>query len=190
MKSHGFRVGSWKKRVQTTNDHFHFLMNSTNSQRSFIHEMCSQKLGNPPSNLWGVPIPRELHADSDPATLHFVMHASKQAPHEFGRLISSHKKASGFISSLGTIIGDSAKAAGGYAKSVAGFVGRNGEAIRTGIGIVKDLVQTGSTIAQITGLIQPKTKSQIDSIADAIHKHSQATKPKPVGAKKGGLIII
>ena len=78
----------------------------------------------------------------------------------------------------------------GYAKSVAGFVGRNGEAIRTGIGIVKDLVQTGSTIAQITGLIQPKTKSQIDSIADAIHKHSQATKPKPVGAKKGGLIII
>ena len=102
--SHNFRTGAWRKATITPKDHFNFLMNSTNAQRSFIHELCAQQLGRAPSNLWGVPVPKELVPHADRHTLKHVMHAAKHAPHEFGRLISEHKKASGFISALGEAI--------------------------------------------------------------------------------------
>ena len=183
--SHNFRTHTWKKQKQTGADHFKFLMNSTNAQRSFVHELASQQLGHPPSMLWGVPIPQELHQPADKETLHFVMHAAKHSPHEFGRLISSHKKASGFIGALGDLIGDAAKTSAKYVGKVGRFIGKNGEAIKTGASIVKDLVQTGSTIAQITGLIPPDTKSSIDGIAAAVNQHVQGDhyKAKP---KRGG----
>ena len=147
-------------------------------------------MGIPPSNLWGAPIPTSFHPHSDQATLQFVQHASKQSAHEFGRIISSHKKASGWISNLGELIGDGAKAAKGYGKSIAGWIGKNGKAIQQGVSITKDLVQTGTTIAQLSGLIDPKSKSTIDEIANAIAKHAQGehyTGKKP-GTKQGGYI--
>jgi len=186
LPSHNFRTGTWKKKRQSAKDHYSFLMNSTNAQRSIIHEAVSQQLGHAPSNLWGVPIPKELHVPADPDTLHFVMAAAKHPSHEFGRILSSHKKASGWASAFGELVGDGAKAVGRYGKNVAGFVARNGESIRTGIGIMKDLVQTGAAVGQISGLITHKTRSKIDDISAAIHKHSQATKSKPKGTKAGG----
>ena len=190
MSTHNFRVGTWKKKRQTPQDHFKFLMNSTNVQRSFVHELCAQKLGHPPSNMWGVPIPQELHPQADPETVNYVMHASKHAPHEFGRLISSHKKASGFISTLGDLIGDMGKAASSYGGKVAKFIGKHGKSIQRGVSIGKDLIQTGSTIAQLTGLIHPETKSTIDSISAAVHKHVTGDHYGKKPDKKGGRILI
>jgi hypothetical protein len=164
-------------------------MNSTNAQRSFVHELSSQMMGHTPSNLWGVQIPHTLHPASDHGTLQYVQSAAKHPAHEFGRLISSHKKASGWISTLGDLIGDGAKVVGGYGKKVAGFISKNGKAIQRGVSITKDLVQTGSTIAQLTGLINPNTKSTIDKIAAAVAKHAQGAHyktPTPAKGKKTG----
>jgi len=183
--SHNFRTGAWRK-PQTPKSHFNFLMNSTNAQRSFIHELCAQQLGHRPSRLWGVPVPRELVPQTDSHTLKHVMHAAKHAPHEFGRLISEHKKASGFISALGELIAGGAKTAARYGKSVGQFIGKNAAAIQRGVSITKDLVTTGTTIGQVVGLLHPDTKSKIDEIADAIHKLSQKEK----GIKKGGRILV
>lgn len=185
--THNFRTGAWRKATQTPKEHFKFLMHSTGPQRSFIHELCSQKLGNPPSNLWGVEIPPELHPYAERSTLNYVLHASKHAPHEFGRLISSHKKASGFIGALGQLIGKGAATAAKYGKAVAGFIGKNGAAIQRGVSITKDLVTTGTTIGQISGLMHHETKSKIDKIADAINRQVHALgpqKPKSILKKR------
>ena len=179
---HNFRTGIWRKANPTARDHMNFLMNSTNAQRSFIHEVSSQMLGHKPSNLWGVAVPHELRPQADSHTLAFVRSAARQPAHEFGRLISEHKKGSGWISALGEAISSGAKVVGKYGKNVAGFVARNGAAIKSGIGITKDLVQTGTAVGQIAGLLQPETKSKIDQIADAIYKHAQ------LDQKKGGYI--
>ena len=180
---HKFRTGPWAKTAQTPADHFKFLLHSTSPQRAFVHELCSQKLGQPPSALWGVTIPPELHPEADQNTLRYVRDASKHSAHEFGRLISSHKRASGFISSLGDLIGNGARTVGKYGKDVARFVSKNGEAIQRGVAITKDLVSTGATIAKISGMIHPDTASSIDAIAEAVNKHVQG---KHYGKKKGG----
>ena len=140
--SHNFRTLTWKKKNQTGSDHFKFLMNSTNAQRSFVHELASQQLGHPPSNLWGVPIPQEFHQPADQKTLQFVRNAAKHPSHEFGRLISSHKTASGFIGALGDMVGSAAKSSAGYLGKVGRFIGTHGSQIKTGVAIAKDLVAT------------------------------------------------
>ena len=104
-------------------------MISTNAQRSFIHEVCAQELVNHPSNLWGVPVPQELIPKTDSHTLKHVMQAAKHTAPEFGRLISEHKKASGFISALGEAIAGGAKTVGRYAKNVGKFIGKNGRVL-------------------------------------------------------------
>ena len=176
--SHNIRTGAWKKPNITPKAHFHFLMNSTNAQRSFIHEVCAQELGRHPSNLWGVPVPKELIPHTDRHTLKHVMHAAKHSAHEFGRLISEHKKASGWVSALGEAIAGGAKTVGKYAKSVGSFIGKNGAAIQRGVSITKDLVTTGTTVGQLAGLLSHDKKSKIDQIADALYAHAQALKPK------------
>ena len=189
--AHKFRTGPWTKANQTPADHFKILMKSTHPQRAFIHELTSQLLGAPPSALWGVPIPQELHPQTDTQTLQFVRSASKHPAHEFGRLIASHKKASGFIGSLGTLIGDGAKTAARYASKVGKYVAKNGEAIQRGVAITRDLVGTGATIAAVSGLIHPETASQIDTIAAALNRHAQGDhyKKKPK-TKKGGRLLV
>lgn len=186
--AHNFRTHTWKKKNQTGADHFKFLMNSTNAQRSFIHELTSQQLGLPPSMMWGVPIPEHFHQPADQHTLKFVQQASKHAPHEFGRLISSHKKASGFISGLSDLIGDGASASKNYLMKVGKFAITHGQQIKTGVAIAKDLVSTGTTIAQAAGWLHPDSKSTIDAIASAINDHAQGDhyKSKSKGEKKGG----
>ena len=185
MLSHKFRVGAWAKRKPTGKDHMTFLMNSTNAQRSFVHELASQQLGHPPSNMWGVPIPTEFHQPTDTATLNYIMHSAKHAPHEFGRLISSHKKASGWVSGLMEAVGDGVKTAAKYGAQVAKWAGEHSEQIMTGTKIVKGLVQTGTSIAQMTGAMSGESKANLDAIAAALDKHAQATwNPEP--KKKGG----
>lgn len=192
--SHNIRTGAWRKAKITPQDHYKFLMNSTNAQRSFIHEVCAQELGRSPSNMWGVPVPRELIPHTDRHTLKHVMHAAKHAPHEFGRLISEHKKASGWISSLGEAIAGGAKTVGRYAKSVGSFIGKNGAAIQKGVSITKDLVTTGTTVGQLAGILSHDKKSKIDELADALYKHAQALGPqkakKQVRFKKAKGILI
>ena len=183
--SHNFRTGAWGKPNITPKAHFHFLMNSSNAQRSFIHEVCRQELGHHPSRMWGVPVPKELIPRTDRHTLKHVMHASKHSAHEFGRLISEHKKASGWISALGEAIAGGAKTVGKYAKSVGSFIGKNGAAIQKGISITKDIVTTGTTVGQLAGLLSHDKKSKIDQIADALYKHAQGLAPKKVSFKKG-----
>ena len=141
MQSHKFRTHIWAKRRQTGKDHAHFLMNSTTAQRSFIHELASQQLGHPPSRLWGVPIPEDFHQPADKQTLQFVRNAAKHSSHEFGRLISSHKAGSGFISGLSEMMGDAAKASSSYLGKVGKFFGEHGEAIKNGVSIGKDLFE-------------------------------------------------
>ena len=191
--SHNFRTLTWKKKNQTGVDHFKFLMNSTNAQRSFVHELASQQLGHAPSNLWGVAIPEEFHQPVARHTLKFVQSAAKQAPHEFGRLISSHKTASGFISALGDMIGDGAKASASYLGKVGRFIGAHGTQIKTGVTIAKDLVSTGTTIAQAAGWLHPESKSTIDSIAAVVDKHAQgdhykSKSKRSAGRKTGGYL--
>ena len=184
MQSHKFRVGAWAKRKPTAKDHMAFLMNSTNAQRSFVHELASQQLGHPPSNMWGVPIPTEFHVPTDPATLTYIMHSAKHAPHEFGRLISSHKKASGWAQGLMEAIGDGAKAAARYGGKVAAWAGEHSDQIMTGTKVIKGLVQTGTSIAQLSGALSGKSRTSLDAIAAALDKHAQEIfKPEP---KKGG----
>jgi hypothetical protein len=191
MQSHNFRSGTWKKRKQTGKDHFHFLMNSSNAQRSFIHEACSQALGHAPSRLWGhVEIPPELMPSSDPDTLQFTRNAAKHSAHEFGRVISTHKKASGLISSLGEMIGDAGKASAGYLGKVGRFVLKNGDAIKTGISIGKDVIQTGTSIAQLAGWMGQDKADTLNAIAATVNAHAQSdtykSKKDKVGAKTGG----
>ena len=185
MQSHKFRTHIWAKRRQTGKDHAHFLMNSTTAQRSFIHELASQQLGHPPSRLWGVPIPEDFHQPADKQTLSFVRNAAKHSSHEFGRLISSHKAGSGFISGLSDMIGDAAKASGSYLGKVGKFFGEHGEAIKNGVAIGKDLFSTGTQIAQLAGWMHPDTKSNLDAMASAIDKHVQGDHYKPK-KKTGG----
>ena len=185
MQSHKFRTHIWAKRRQTGKDHAHFLMNSTTAQRSFIHELASQQLGHPPSRLWGVPIPEDFHQPADKQTLHFVRNAAKHSSHEFGRLISSHKTGSGFISGLSEVIGDAAKASGSYLGKVGKFFGEHGEAIKNGVSIGKDLFSTGTQIAQLAGWMHQDTKSNLDAMANAIDKHVQGDHYKPK-KKTGG----
>ena len=183
---HKFRTGPWAKANQTAADHYKFLMSSTPTQRSFVHELCNQKLGNAPSPMWGVAIPPELHPQADAATLKYVRHASKHSSHEFGRLISTHKKASGFISSLGSLIGDGAKAVGRYGVKVGKFVAKHGDAIRKGASIVHDLVGTGAQIAAISGAMDPDAAMQLDAISAAVNQHIQGDHYRTKkGDKKG-----
>lgn len=192
MQSHNFRSGTWKKRKQTGKDHYHFLMNSSNAQRSFIHEACSQALGHAPSRLWGhVEIPPELMPASDPDTLQFTRNAAKHSAHEFGRVISTHKKAGSLISAFGELVGDSAKASVGYLGKVGRFVMKNGDAIKTGISIGKDVIQTGTSIAQLAGWMGQDKADTLNSIAATINAHAQSDtykskKTDKVAAKKGG----
>ena len=185
--TYNFRTGIWKKANPSARDHMNFLMNNTNAQRSFVHEVAHQMLGNPPSKLWGVPVPHELRPSTDRNTLAFVRAAAKQPSHEFGRLISEHKRGAGFVSALGELISGGAKVVGKYGKNVASFIGKHGAAIGKGISITKDLVQTGTAVGQLAGLIHPETKSKIDQIADAIYKHAQLNTP---GQKKGGRVLV
>jgi len=188
MKSHNFRTHTWKKKNQTGMDHMSFLMNSTNAQRSFIHELASQQLGHPPSNMWGVPIPEELHQPADKQTLQFVVHAAKHSPHEFGRLISSHKKASGMIGDIGEAIAGFAKGTSKYLGKVATYGLAHADQIKTGVNIAKGLVQTGTTIATAAGWLHPDKKTTIDSVAAALDKLVQGEKKKEATPepKKGG----
>ena len=192
MQSHKFRTHIWAKRRQTGIDHAHFLMNSTTAQRSFIHELASQQLGHDPSLLWGVPIPTEFHQPADKQTLTFVRNAAKHSSHEFGRLISSHKAGSGFISGLSDMIGDAAKASGSYLGKVGKFMSKNGTAIKNGISIGKDLFQTGTQIAQLAGWMHQDTKSNLDAMASAIDKHAQGDhykSKKKTGGAFGRVLI-
>ncbi len=190
--THNFVVGTWRKKKQTAADHAKFLMNSTNAQRSFIHEVTSQMLGHAPSALWGHPVPDELMPHADDNTLAYVRHASKHSAHEFGRLISEHKRASGWASALGEVIGDAAKTAGRYAKTAATFAIKHGDEIKQGVGILKGLVQTGTTIAQLAGGMSKDRKSTLDQIANAIDAHAQSDvyKSKKPAKKGGGLIRV
>ncbi len=188
--THTFRTGSWRKTKQTGKDHAHFLMNSTNVQRSIIHEACSQLLGHSPSTLWGHPIPPELLPDTDRSTLHFVREASKHSAHEFGRLISSHKTGGSFVSEFGSLVGSFGKTALKYGKTAGTFLIKLGDDIKTGIGIAKGLVQTGTSIAQLSGLIGEDRKTQLDSIANAINAHAQSDVYKSKPLKKGGRVRV
>ena len=190
MQSHKFRTHVWAKRRQTGKDHANFLMNSTTAQRSFIHELASQQLGHSPSRLWGVPIPTEFHQPADKQTLTFVRNAAKQSSHEFGRLISSHKTGSGFISGLSDMIGDAAKASGSYLGKVGKFFGEHGTAIKNGISIGKDLFSTGTQIAQLAGWMHQDTKSNLDAMAAAIDKHAQGDHYKTKKKTGGGFSRI
>lgn len=185
MLSHKFRTHIWAKRKQNGKDHAQFLMNSTTAQRSFIHELASQQMGHPPSRLWGVPIPTEFHQPADQQTLSFVRNAAKHSSHEFGRLISSHKTGSGWVSALSDFVGDAAKTSAKYIGKVGKFMGEHGEAIKNGVSIGKDLFQTGTQIAQLAGWMHQDTKSNLDAMANAINKHAQGDHYKPKTPKKG-----
>ena len=189
--SHKFRTHTWAKRKRTPKDHFNFLMNSTNAQRSFIHEVTSQMLGHPPSNLWGVPVPDEFRVHADPETLHYVRNASKHPPHEFGRLISSHKKASGWAGDFMEAVSSGAKAAAKYGGKTAAWMIEHGDQIKTGVSVLKNVVQTGTQVAQLAGLMSGKTKNSMDAIAAALEAHSQADvyKKKKKGAGFNRILI-
>ena len=131
-------------------------------------------------------MPRQLIPETDRHTLKHVMHAAKHSAHEFGRLISEHKKASGWITSLGEAIAGGAKTVGKYAKSVGSFIGKNGAAIQKGVSITKDLVTTGTTVGQLAGLLSHDKKTKIDQIADALYAHAQALNPKKKVTFKAG----
>jgi len=163
-------------------------MNSTNAQRSFIHEACSQMLGHEPSSLWGHPVPPELLPHADQSTLHFVRQASKHSAHEFGRLISSHKKGSGLASEFGSLIGSFGKSALKYGKIGGKYLIEHGDQIKTGVGVLKNIVQTGSSIAHLTGYMSKDTKSTLDEIANLVNAHAQSDVYKP--KKKGGRITV
>ena len=71
---------------------------------------------------------------------------------------------------------------------------KNGDAIKTGISIGKDVIQTGTSIAQLAGWMGEDSKNTLDSIAAALDRHAQSDvykskKPK-AGAKKGGAFRI
>lgn len=184
--THNFRVGTWAKKNQTPKDHAGFLMKSTNAQRAIIHEMCHQALGGEPSAFWGhQPIPQKLLVPADTDTLQYTLHASKHAAHHFGRLISSHKKASGWISGVGEAIGDALSASKGYAKTAMNFLVKNQAAIKSGASITKDLFQTGTTIANLAGWIPQDKKNTLDAISNAINKHVQGEKKEKEKPKKG-----
>lgn len=189
MASHNFRTNTWRKKNQTAADHYHFLMNSTNAQRSFIHELASQQLGHAPSALWGVPIPHELHQPADTKTLQFIQQASRHSAHEFGRLLSSHKKASGWGSALGSAIGRGAKTVGHYMGKVGKFIGEHGETIRKGVGILSDMVSTGAQIAAVAGVMDPDSAFDLGDISALVNQHVQGDhygKKKVAEPKKGG----
>lgn len=184
--THNFRTGTWKKTKQTGRDHAHFLMNSTNAQRAFIHEVTSQMLGQQPSNFWGHPVPHEFMVPTDKNTLSFVRNASKHSAHEFGRLLASHKKGSGWASELGSVIGTFGKTAAKYGVQGGKWMIAHGDEIKTGIGIAKGLLQTGTTIAQLTGHLSSDNKSTLDAIANAINQHAQSDVYKSKKTSKTG----
>ena len=191
MQSHNFRVGTWKKQNQTVKDHYHFLMNSTNSQRSFIHELMHQQLTGRSSNLWGAMIPKEFHANASSQTLNYVKYAAQKPAHEFGRLISEHKEGSGIISALGELIGTGAKTVGKYMNTVGGWVAANGNNIRHGVQMANELINAGTTVGSLTGLMSDETANKINSISNLVNQRlNPGNVSSGLRAPRGGQILI
>ena len=191
MQSHNIRVGTWKKRNQTVKDHYHFLMNSTNAQRSYIHELMHQQLTGQASNLWGAMIPKELHVAGSPQGMQFVKYAAQKPAHEFGRLISQHKEGSGIISTIGGLIGKGASTVGKYMNSVGGWVAANGNNIRHGVKMANELINVGTSVGSLTGMMSDETANKINSISNLVNSRLNPRKVSS-GLRKhrGGQILI
>ena len=191
MQSHNFRVGTWRKKNQTVNDHYHFLMNSTNAQRSFIHELMHQQLTGSATNLWGAMIPKNFHAQASRQTLNYIKYAAKKPAHEFGRLISAHKEGSGIISTIGELIGNGAKTVGSYMNSVGGWVAANGNNIRHGVQMANELIRAGTTVGNLTGMVSDETANKIDSISSYVNKRlNPGNVVSGLRQPRGGQILI
>ena len=191
MQSHNIRVGTWKKRNQTVNDHYHFLMNSTNAQRSFIHELMHQQLTGQATNLWGAMIPKELHVDASPQSMQFVKYAAQKPAHEFGRLISQHKAGSGIISTIGGLIGKGASTVGKYMNSVGGWVAANGNNIRHGVQMANELINVGTSVGSLAGMVSDETANKINSISKLVNSRlNPGNVSSSLRQPRGGRILI
>ena len=191
MQSHNIRVGTWKKRNQTVNHHYHFLMNSTNAQRSYIHELMHQQLTGQASNLWGAMIPKELHVDASPQSMQFVKYAAQKPAHEFDRLISQHKAGSGIISTIGSLIGKGASTVGKYMNTVGGWVAANGNNIRHGVKMANELINVGTSVGSLTGMMSDETANKINSISNLVNSRLNPRKVASGFRKhRGGQILI
>jgi uncharacterized protein YfiM (DUF2279 family) len=67
---------------------------------------------------------------------------------------------------------------------------KNGEAIKTGISIGKDVIQTGTSIAQLAGWMGQDKADTLNAIAATVNAHAQSdtykSKKDKVGTKTGG----
>ena len=191
MQSHNIRVGTWKKRNQTVKDHYHFLMNSTNAQRSFVHELMHQQLTGQASNLWGAMIPKELHVNASPQSMQFVKYAAQKPAHEFGRLISQHKEGSGIISTIGELIGKGASTVGKYMNTVGGWVAANGNNIRHGVKMANELINVGTSVGTLTGMMSDETANKINSISSLVNSRMGSHKVSAgLRRPRGGQVLI
>ena len=181
---HNFRTGIFKNKNKP-GDLAKFFANPTEPQLNFIHEVCMQHLGHPPSSHWGRQVVPFRMQGIDPEVLQYVAHATRQPKHEFQRLmVSDHhlaKKGSGWVSSLGTVISDIGEAVGSHVGALvnagANFAARHSETIEN-IGKLGKIV---SGVGAMTGHINQDTARQIHSGASLLAGKSK-TKPKEGGA--------
>ena len=118
------------------------------SHLAFLHETAAQHLGAVPSALYGHPVP--FHFQATPKTWQYVQHASKQAPHEFGRLLHQNSdtslKAAGLVSSILDTVSKHAATVGRYIGKAGAFALKHQQAIGNAINIGSKMLNTGAEL--------------------------------------------
>ena len=144
------------------------------SHLAFLHETAAQHLGSPPSALYGHAVPFRFQAE--PKTWQYVEAATRQAPHEFGRLMHQNsdtsKKAAGLVSSILDTVSKHAATVGKYIGKAGAFALKHQETIGNIMNIGSKVVQAGADM----GIIHKPFADIISAGNDALqHYRGQKT---------------
>ena len=180
-------TGVFRKKNPTSADIVRFYHTATVPQLNLLHEIGSQHLQHKPSASWGYqPIPWKFHAN--PVTWDYLRNATRQPVHEFARRMTDNtdvsKKASGIGSAIVETLASAGKSALKYGVIAGKAIIKHKDEIATGIKIAKDATQLASTIAVLTGAMDPSTHKTVTGVTNAISSAADKYKTKP--KKKGG----
>ena len=148
------------------------------SHLAFLHETAAQHLGSAPSALYGHPVPFRFNAE--PKTWQYLVAATRQAPHEFGRLMHQHSdtsiKAAGLVSGILDTVSKHAATVGKYIGKAGAFALKHQEAIGNIVNIGSKVVQAGADM----GIVHKPFADIISAGNEALQNYR--------GKKRGGAI--
>ena len=140
--SHNILTGLWKQKKWNPKNLFKFIHEMTPAQLSFCREVVNQNLGNPPSKYWGhekINIKLKQNKKALQAFLEITSHPK----HIMSAKFSEHKEAAGYMSAIGEVVVDGAKAFGRGAVRAGRYLASHAGTIAKGVGTALQLGATG-----------------------------------------------